>query len=124
MERVSSVVYSFQIFFNSIIGEGLKFCYMVAIKILLKAHKLCRIALTRLVEILLFINGSTLTRSLGIIALGIKLVDIACKDLITLEYINIPSSNTCFLESRERYFLLEIILTKDFLDIFYCLGLY
>ena len=85
---------------NSSIGEGLKFCFKSTVKFFLKAHEPHDAAATRPIEILSSIDGATLTRSLGTVAAGVKLIDVACKDPMTGECVDTSSSNTCLVQSR------------------------
>ena len=58
-------------------------------------------------------DGATLTRSMGIVAAGVKLIDVSVVDPVSGEFCNIPTSTNCLIQSRERCFPLKITLAKD-----------
>ena len=81
---------------------------------LFESHNLLQPATNREIEVSSSMDGATLTKSLSFIGAGIKLIDIATKDPVTKEFINIPTSNkTCKVQSRERCFPVEVLLSKD-----------
>ena len=75
------------------------------------------------------IDGETLTKSLGIIAAGVKLIDVSCTDPVTGDLVSVPAMDNCTVQSRDRCFPLEAILAKDktevcetFTDFFQFMG--
>ena len=94
-------------------GEGFRFDFEKTTKLLLKARDLIGIAATRKVELSSSIDGATLTKSLGFVAAGVKLIDIACKHPITKECVNVPAAESCLTQSKERCFPYEIVIAKD-----------
>jgi len=94
-------------------GEGFRFDFEKTIKLLLKTHSLTGTAATRKVELSSSIDGATLTKSLGFVGAGVKLIDIACKHPITNECVNIPAAESCLTQSKERCFPFEIVIAKD-----------
>ena len=73
-------------------GEGFRFYFEKTTKLLLKTHDLIGTAATRKVELSSSIDGATLTKSLGFVAAGVKLIDIACKHPITKEFVDVPAA--------------------------------
>ena len=95
------------------IGEGFRFFFKSAIRLLFKEYALLGAATVQLIELSSSIDSTILARSLGIFTEGIKLIDVGCKYSITGEFINITSSESCLVQIRENCFLQEIILVKD-----------
>ena len=54
-----------------------------------------------------------LTKSLGYIAAGIKLINISYTDHNLKELINIPISSIYKVQSHKRYFPIELLLSVD-----------
>ena len=78
-----------------------------------QAHKTLYPDSKRSIDISSFIDSATLTKLLGIVAVGTKFIFILCVSPISVENVNVPTSNYCLTQSRERYFPFEIMLTKD-----------
>ena len=83
-----------------------------------KAHKILEAATKWSEDISSSIYGATLTKSLSIVAAGVKLIDVSCIKLETGEFCNITLSNKCLVQTFKRCFTLEIILAKDTSEIY------
>lgn len=76
-------------------------------------HKYLEAATNRSADISSSIDRAALTKSLGIAAAGVKLIDVSCVELETGDFCNIPALKKCFVQSCKRCFPLEIILAKN-----------
>ena len=84
-----------------------KFDFGKTTKILLKNHDLLHE-----VELSSLIDGATLTRSLVFAAAGVKLIDVVCKCPVSKVHLNLPTMDSCLVQSKERCFQYEIVLQK------------
>ena len=83
-----------------------------------RAHKLLEPASSRSIQISSSIDGATLTKFLGIIAAGIKLIDVSCTDPVTRDLVNVPTMDNCTSQSKDRFFPLEVTLAKDKTEVY------
>ena len=113
VEAVAQILCPVESYSNSNIGEGFKFNFKKSVKLLYEAHKMLETATVRPVEISSSIDGATLTKSLGVVAAGMKLIDISCKDPLSNEHVNMPLQDKCLVQSRENCFPLQTSLAKD-----------
>ena len=97
VNKVGSILCPIKSYSNRSTGEGFCFCFKSAVHLLLKAHKLLDVACTRLKETSSLIDGATLTRSLGVVTAGVKLIDIAYVDPTSSKHANTPMASNCFV---------------------------
>ena len=99
IKRVGAKLYPMKLYLANRIGEGFRFCFKSTIYLLFQAHDLLGAAAMQLIEILSSIDSTILKQSLGIVATGIKLMDIRCKDPKTSEFTNMPTLKLCLVQT-------------------------
>ena len=83
LKKVASKLFPMKPYLANGIRKGFRFCFKSTRQLLFVAYNLLSATTVWPIEILSSINSTTLTQLLGIITIGIKLIDIGCKNLKT-----------------------------------------